>query len=315
MNQPCYRRLSDAEREVISRQIEAEASLREIARLLHRSPSTISREVRRNEGVMGYRAFRASHRARRRAASRRLGQRKILATPALQRYVHARLKAKWSLVQVAKRLATLYPADRTMQIAPETIYAYIYVLPRGSLKQLLIAGLRQERAWRRSRRPVGTPERRGRIADMLSIEERPLEVATRTVPGHWEGDLVMGKDHRSALGTLVERTTRYTMLVRLARPDATTVRRAYARRFRRVPAELRLSLTYDQGREMSEHRQFHAATKIQVYFAHPASPWERGTNENTNGLLRQYFPKGTELSGLTARDLRRVEQSLNGRPR
>jgi IS30 family transposase len=125
----------------------------------------------------------------------------------------------------------------------------------------------------------------------------------------------MGKDHRSALGTLVERTTRYTMLVRLARPDATTVRRAYARRFRRVPAELRLSLTYDQGREMSEHRQFHAATKIQVYFAHPASPWERGTNENTNGLLRQYFPKGTELSGLTARDLRRVEQSLNGRPR
>jgi len=150
---------------------------------------------------------------------------------------------------------------------------------------------------------------------MLSIEERPAEVATRTVPGHWEGDLVMGKYHRSAIGTLVERTTRYTMLVRLSRSDATTVRRAYARRFRRGPAELRLSLTYDQGREMAEHRQFQVATNIQVYFAHPASPWERGTNENTNGLLRQYFPKGTDFTDLTARELRRVEKSLNGRPR
>ena len=315
MNLPCYGRLADDEREVISRCIEADTSLREIGRLLERSPSTISREVRRNQGRTGYRAFAASHLARRRAASRRLGQRKILATPALQRYVHARLKAKWSPVQVAKRLAALYPADRAMQIAPETIYADIYVLPRGSLKQVLIAGLRQERAWRRSRRPVGTPERRGQIADMLSIEERPAEVAARTVPGHWEGDLVMGKYHRSAIGTLVERTTRYTMLVRLSRPDATTVRRAYARRFRRVPAELRLSLTYDQGREMSEHRQFQVATKIQVYFAHPASPWERGTNENTNGLLRQYFPKGTDFTDLTARQLQRVERSLNGRPR
>ena len=315
MEQRRYSRLSDEEREGISRGIEGQLSLREIARLLHRSPSTVSREVRRNEGLLGYRAFGASHRARRHAASRRLGQRKILTMPALQRYVHARLRDKWSPVQVAKRLAALYPADRAMRIAPETIYAYIYVLPRGSLKQLLIAGLRQERAWRRVRRPVGTAERRGHIADMVSIEERPAAVADRAVPGHWEGDLVMGKYHRSAIGTLVERTTRYTMLVRLTRPDATTVRRAYARRFRRVPADLRLSLTYDQGREMSEHRQFQAATKIQVYFAHPASPWERGTNENTNGLLRQYFPKGTDLSGLTTRALRRVERSLNERPR
>ncbi|MGH7703229.1 MAG: IS30 family transposase [Gemmatimonadales bacterium] len=315
MKSSCYARLSDDEREVISRNVEAAASLRAIARLLHRSPSTISREVRRDQGRTGYRAFGASPRARRQAARRRLGQRKILATPALQRYIHAQLKAKWSPVQVAQRLAALYPADRAMQIAPETIYAYIYVLPRGNLKQLLIAGLRQERAWRRARRPVGTPERRGRIAGMLSIEERPADVAARTVPGHWEGDLVMGKYHRSAIGTLVERTTRYTMLVRLSRADATTVRQAYVRRFRRVPVELRLSLTYDQGREMSEHRQFEVATKMQVYFAHPASPWERGTNENTNGLLRQYFPKGTDFSAIDARQLRRVERSLNGRPR
>jgi transposase, IS30 family len=315
MERARYCRLSDDEREAISRSIEAAATLREIARQLHRSPSTISREVGRNSGLAGYRAFAASHRARRRASSRRLGRRKILATPALQRFVHARLLDKWSPVQVAKRLAALYPADRAMQIAPETIYAYIYVLPRGSLKQLLIAGLRREHAWRRARPLAGIPERRGRIADMLSIEERPAAVADRTVPGHWEGDLVMGKFHRSAIGTLVERTTRYTMLVRLTRPDAATVRRAYARRFRRLPAELRVSLTYDQGREMSEHRAFHAATNIQVYFAHPASPWERGTNENTNGLLRQYFPKGSDLSGRTARDLRRVERSLNDRPR
>lgn len=310
-----YCRLSDLEREAISRGIEAASSLRAIARQLHRSPSTISREVRRNEGLVGYRAFGASHRARRRAATRRLGRRKILATPALQRFVHARLQDKWSPVQVAKRLAVLYPADRAMRIAPETIYAYIYILPRGSLRELLVAGLRQERVWRRARRPAGTPERRGQIVDMLSIEERPAAVADRTVPGHWEGDLVMGKCHRSAIGTLVERTSRYTMLVRLTRPDAKTVRRAYARRFRRVPTELRLSLTCDQGREMSEHRAFQAATQIQVYFAHPASPWERGTNENTNGLVRQYFPKGTDFAGLTARQLARVERSLNGRPR
>lgn len=205
-----------------------------------------------------------------------------------------------------------------MRISHEAIYQYIYVLPRGSLKKEFIHALRQERKYRRKKegKKGTTEETRGKIADMLSIEERPAEVADRSVPGHWEGDLIMGKYKRTALGTLVERTTRYTLLVPLGtKKDAVSVRKAYAQALQFLPKELAKTLTYDQGKEMSEHKQFTIDTGIQVYFAHPASPWERGTNENTNGLLRQYFPKGTDFSKISTAEIQRVQRQFNDRPR
>jgi len=211
-----------------------------------------------------------------------------------------------------------YPSDTSMRISHEAIYQYIYVLPRGSLKKELISCLRQERKYRRKKggRKGNPEEMRGKIADMLSIDERPKEVEDRIVPGHWEGDLIMGKYKRTALGTLVERTTRYTILVPLGRNKrATDVRKAYAKAMKTIPKELAKTLTYDQGKEMSEHQKFTIDTGIQVYFAHPGSPWERGTNENTNGLIRQYFPKGTEFDKISTREIKRVQRQLNDRPR
>jgi len=202
-----------------------------------------------------------------------------------------------------------------MRISHEAIYRYIYVLPRGALKTTLIQALRQARAYRRKRKHGNHEETRGKIVEMLSIEERPQAVADRTMPGHWEGDLILGKHQRTALGTLVERTTRYTMLVPLNAKDATSVRKAYAKALRSLPREITKTLTYDQGKEMSEHNQFTIDTGIAVYFAHPGSPWERGTNENTNGLLRQYFPKGTEFDKVSVRAIKRVQRELNDRPR
>lgn len=200
--------------------------------------------------------------------------------------------------------------DTAMRISPETIDQYLYVLPRGELKRTLIKVLRQERVYRRKRKTRGEneAETRGRIADRLSIEERPQEVADHTVPGHWEGDRMLGKDKRTALGTLVERTTRKTK-------DAESVREAYARALRSLPRELANTLTDDQGKAMSEHRQCTIDPGIRVYFAHPGSPWERGTNEQTNGLIRPYFPKGTDCSNISVRAIKRVERELNDRPR
>ena len=187
---------------------------------------------------------------------------------------------------------------------------------RGELKRALIQALRQERKYRRKKGKRGySEETRGRIADMLSIEERPAEVAHRIIPGHWEGDLIMGKNKRTAMGTLVERTARYTILVPLKTKDAQSVRKAYAKELTLLPKQIAKTLTYDQGKEMSEHRQFTIDTGIQVYFAHPGSPWERGTNENTNGLVRQYFPKGTDFSKVLARRIKQVQRELNDRPR
>jgi IS30 family transposase len=196
----------------------------------------------------------------------------------------------------------------TMRISHETIYRYLY--------ETLIKALRQEHKYRRKQKRGNTEEKRGKIADMLSIEERPREVADRSVPGHWEGDLIVGLHRKSALGTLVERTTRYTLLVPIGRDKSpVAVRKAYARAFRSIPGELKKTLTYDRGKEMLEHRRFTIDTGIQVYFAHPASPWERGTNENTNGLIRQYFPKGTDFSKVSRRQIKRVQRRLNDRPR
>ena len=311
-----YTRLADQERESISRGLAQHKSIRQLARELNRSPSTISREIRRNKGKSGYRAFSASRRAKAAASSRKRGKRKIEKQEGLLSYVTEKLQREWSPQEISKRLKIEYAWDMNMQVSHEAIYQYIYVLPRGELKQLLIKGLRQERKHRRPQKRGDTTETRGKIANMLSIEERPAEVAERSVPGHWEGDLILGKYKHSALGTLVERTTRYTILVPLGEhKDAASVREAYAEAFKSLPAELKKSLTYDQGKEMSEHEQFTIDTGIQVYFAHPGSPWERGTNENTNGLIRQYFPKGTDFTQVSKEQILEVQRKLNDRPR
>lgn len=311
-----YKRLGSREREEISRGLASGASVVEIAGRISRNKGTVSREIARNSGRSGYRAFSARNRARVSALSRKFGKRILAERDSLRKYVAGKIIERWSPEQIVKTLEREYPHDTSMRISHEAIYQYIYVLPRGSLKAALIKGLRQERAWRRKKYKGRTSEEtRGKIADMLSIEDRPAEVAARTVPGHWEGDLIMGKYKRSALGTLVERTTRYTMLVPLKAKDAETVRKEYARVLRSLPRRLARTLTYDQGKEMSEHKLFTIDTGITVYFAHPGSPWERGTNENTNGLIRQFFPKGTEFDKVPLRDIRHAQDLLNGRPR
>jgi len=318
MRQGNYRRLSGGEREEISRMLAAGAMQAAIARRLGRHPGTVSREIGRGGGKDGYRALPAGRMASAAAASRRGGKSRLSSEGHLRECVCRGLRKRWSPREIVRRLRMEYPHDKDMRISHEAIYRHIYVLPRGSLKKELIAALRHEHKYRRKQGgKKGKPEEmRGKIADMLSIEERPKEVEDRTVPGHWEGDLIMGRYKRTAMGTLVERTTRYTLLVPLrAGKDAASVRRAYARALRTVPAELRKTLTYDQGKEMSQHKRFTVDTGIQVYFAHPGSPWERGTNENTNGLIRQYFPKGTEFDKVPTREIRRVQRQLNDRPR
>lgn len=290
----------------------------DIARRLDRNPATVSREINRNSGATGYRAFSAGRRAQASASLRRGGMRRLMQDGRLRKYVLAGLRKRWSPREIVRRMEMQYPQDERMRISHEAIYQYIYVLPRGSLKKELVGALRQERKHRRKKggRKGKPEENRGKIADMLSIEERPKEVEDRVVPGHWEGDLIIGKNKRTAIGTLVERTTRYTLIVPLgAGKDAASVRKAYAKALRTVPKELAKTLTYDQGKEMSQHKKFTIDTGIQVYFAHPGSPWERGTNENTNGLIRQYFPKGTDFSTVTTREIKRVQKQLNDRPR
>ena len=314
-----YRRLTNREREEISRGLAGGISQVEIARALNRHPSTVSREVRRNSRESArseYRAFSAGRRAAASASSRKHGKSRLAQEDRLRSYVLAGLRQEWSPREIRERLTKEYPSDVTMHISHEAIYRYIYVLPRGELRMTLIKALRQEHKYRRKKNHAKTQGNRGKIADMLSIEERPKEVADRSVPGHWEGDIILGKHRKSGLGTLVERTTRYTLLVPLGKnKGATAVRKAYARAFKSVPIELKKTLTYDQGKEMLEHKRFTVDTGIQVYFAHPASPWERGTNENTNGLVRQYFPKGTDFSKVSRYQIKRAQRRLNDRPR
>jgi len=313
-----YSRLCDDEREEISIGLASGETHTSIARRLGRSVSTVSREIRRHEGITGYRAFSAGKTAQRSATSRRHGKRRLTQEGQLCRYILSGLRKHWSPREIVRRMEMAYPQDMSMRISHEAIYQYVYVLPRGSLKKELLSCLRQERKYRRKKggRKGKPEETRGRIANMLSIEERPKEVEDRIIPGHWEGDLIMGKYKRSAMGTLVERTTRYTIMVPLGKKkDAVSVRRAYAKAMRTIPKELAKTLTYDQGKEMSEHKRFTIDTGIQVFFAHPGSPWERGTNENTNGLIRQYFPKGTEFDKVSTRKIKRVQRELNDRPR
>lgn len=307
-----YRRLTLVEREEFSRMLAVGYSLRATAEALQRAPSTLSRELIRHRACpVTYRAVPAHQRAQRWAHGPRK-PRKLAIQPRLRHAVLTLLAQRWSPEQIAHGLQQRYPDDPTMRISHEAIYTYLYVLPRGVFKRELTRYLRRRHRFRRPRK-VRLSSRP--VQDIISIDERPAEVAHRTVPGHWEGDLLVGHANASALGTLVERTTRFTLLVPLKAKDATAVRRAFAREVRTLPAQLRRSLTYDQGQEMREHRLFTKQTKMRVYFAHPQCPWERGTNENTNGLLRQFFPAGTQFTRVTRREIKRVQAMLNDRPR
>lgn len=310
-----YQRLSFIEREEISRQIANKSSVHFIAKNLGRSPSTIYREIKRSRVVKReyYRAYFGEQRANViRRKKRRI--RKLDQNESLKAFVIKHILKKWSPEQIAKRLKFMYPDNMDMQVSHESIYSYIYVLPKGMLRKKLTEALRKRHVQRR-KKGVQSPGKRGAIQNYISIEERPAKVADRTVPGHWEGDMIVGKQNKSAIGTLVERTTRMTFLVKLSALDANTVRKAYEKEFQSLPKGLRQSLTYDQGVEMSEHKLFSKNTDITVYFAHPKSPWERGTNENTNGLLRQYFPKGTDFSKMTKSKIKQVQDEFNDRPR
>lgn len=287
--------------------------IREIARHLHRSPSTISRELARNTSDQrGYRAVGAERKSRQRMRQK-VAPKRLDSHSRLRRCVLAYLKKYWSPEQIAKELSLRYPDQQDMNISHESIYTYLYALPRGELKKELVAYLRQRHRFRRPRYRQRLKPRP--VQDIVSIEERPKEIADRTIPGHWEGDLLVGSANTSAMGTLVERTTRFTILVPLKAKDAVSVRRAFARELKTLPQQLKRSLTYDQGQEMREHRLFTKQTNIKVFFAHPHSPWERGTNENTNGLLRQFFPKGTDFNKITRREIKRAQNLFNGRPR
>lgn len=309
-----YQRLNFHEREELSRLLAMRHSIRSIAKMLTRSPSSLSREIKRNTKYPQlYRAVFAQQRANKLARNPRR-QLKLDQNIRLREFIFEQInQQRWSPQQIAKRLIMLYPKDMSMRASHETIYAYLYVHPRGTMKKRMIQYLRRKHKNRR----VKNKERQksSPIQDYVSIDERPPEANGRTITGHWEGDLLMGSMNKSAIGTLVERKTRFTLLVTLTKKDATSVREAFAKKFNNLPKELKKSLTYDQGQEMAEHKIFTQETKIQVYFAHPHSPWERGTSENTNGLIRDFFPKGTDFSKISEQEIQEVEDKLNDRPR
>ena len=304
-------RLSFVEREEISRGLQAGESLRRIAARLGRAPSTISREVARNDGRPGYRAWRAAVATQRRA--RRPRMTKLASHGRLRAAVEQRLFERWSPQQIARRLVVDHPDDAEMRVSHETIYRSLFIQSRGALGRELTACLRSGRTRRRGH---GRRTGAGEISGMVLLSERPAEVADRAVPGHWEGDLIIGRAGRSAIGTLVERQTRYVLLVALpAGRSAELVRDAVAERILTLPEQLRRTLTWDRGKEMAEHVRCTVDTGVRVYFCDPHSPWQRGTNENTNGLLRQYFPRGMDLASVTQAQLDDVARQLNGRPR
>ena len=306
----CSLRLSLDEREEISRGIAMGESLRLVAERLGRSSSTVSREVRINGGCGQYRAVEA-HRASRRRAKRPKVM-KLEECPRLRETVEEKLSLWWSPAQISLWLESEYPVDEEMRVSHETIYQSLFVQGRGALRKELWRSLRTGRA---RRCPQGRPgSRKGQIRDMVMISERPAEVEDRAVPGHWEGDLIMGK-RKTSIGTLVERQSRYVMLFQVPDNTAESVRVALTDTVKRLPEHLWKSLTWDQGTEMAQHTTFTIDTGVQVFFCDPKSPWQRGSNENTNGLLRQYFPKGTDLSVHTQEDLDQAAYSLNTRPR
>jgi IS30 family transposase len=306
------RALSLVEREEISRSLARAESIRTIARRLGRPASTVSREIRRHGGRADYRALGAD------AAAWQNAQRpkrcKLATAPRLRALVTTQRRADWSPEQIAAWLKTRFPDDPTMHVSHETIYKTLYLQARGTLKQELTAHLRRKRRLRQARTATRKGHGRGQIVDAVSISDRPATVEDRAVPGHWEGDLLLGGT-TSQIATLVERHSRYVLLARLPGRDTASVVQALTRRIRTLPTNLKQSLTWDRGLELANHRQFTVATDVQVYFCDPHSPWQRGSNENTNGLLRQYFPKGKNLRELTQRQLDAIALKLNTRPR
>ena len=304
-------RLSCTEREELSRGLVLGQSFRRVAKALGRAPSTISREVNANGKREAYRALRAERTAGQRSCRPRA--RKLESNASLRREVERRLLERWSPQQIAARLVCDYPLDPSMRVSHETIYQSLFVQARGTLRKELTRCLRTGRT---KRRPKGRATPKGRMCDMVMIADRPAEASDRAVPGHWEGDLIIGKNGKSAIGTLVERNSRFLMLLRLPLGrSAEHVHNVLTREIKRLPEQLRRSLTWDQGKEMAGHVQFAIDTNVNVFFCDPHSPWQRGSNENTNGLLRQYFPKGTDLDTFSRADLEAVAGELNGRPR
>jgi IS30 family transposase len=306
------RTLTLSERETISRGLAGQRSMRTIAVELGRSASTVSREIKRNGGCADYRASQADQAAWDRA--RRPKRCKLSENRALARIVANQLQLAWSPEQIAGWLKHTYADDESYQVSHETIYRTLFIQARGALKKELLQHLRRTRAMRRSRHHTQKGEDHGRIKDTVSIRERPAEAEDRAVPGHWEGDLLAGSKN-SYIATLVERHTRYVMLARVKGKDTETVIDALIKQAHKLPRELYKSLTWDRGKEMSDHKRFSLDTNIKVYFCDPHSPWQRGSNENTNGLLRQYFPKGMDLSNIHQNRLNAVARRLNERPR
>ena len=306
------RTLTLAEREDISRGIACGLSIREIANGLQRAVSTVSREVTRHGGRPLYRANEADHQAWESALRPKVCL--LAIDEKLRTIVASKLILDWSPEQISKWLKVHYPSNESMRVSHETIYRSLFIQARGVLKKELIQHLRSKRLIRRSRHARADGQSRGQIVDAISIRERPAEVEDRAIPGHWEGDLLSGS-RNSHIATLVERHSRFTMLVKVPSKDTATVVAALSKHVRKLPATLRRSLTWDRGHEMAKHKSFTVDTNVKVYFCDPQSPWQRGTNENTNGLLRQYFPKKTDLSGYTQADLNKVALRLNQRPR
>jgi len=304
--------LSLAEREEISRALVAGQSIRSIASRLGRAPSTISREIQRNGGQSCYRATQADQATWDRA--HRPKRCKLVQNRGLAHIVAGKLQLQWAPQQIAGWLKHTYPCDRNYRVSHETIYRSLFIQARGALNKELLQHLRRTRAMRRSRHHTQKTDNHGKITDTVSISERPASVEDRAVPGHWEGDLLFGSIN-TQIATLVERQTRYVMLVKVASKDTETVVNALIKHARKLPQELYKSLTWDRGKEMAGHKRFTLATDISVYFCDPQSPWQRGSNENTNGLLRQYFPKGIDISGYSQAQLNAVARRLNERPR
>lgn len=307
-----YGRLRFEERIEIEKLLSHKHSFAYIGIALKRNKSTICREVNK-QGKEVYKAIEAERLSVGSVSNRRSGKNRIKQNAELEKYVLGKLALRWSPWQIHVSLQRNFPENTAMQISHEAIYMYIYLHSKKELKNLLISELRQKRKFRGNVRR-GT-DKRTTIKDPIRIDERPEEVKGRLIPGHWEGDLVMGKDRASAIGTLVERTTRTIIIVPLKARDATTVRKAFEKEFKTIPAQMKKTMTYDNGTEMAQHKLFTKHTKIQVYFTHPYSPWERPTNENSNGLIRDYFPAGTDFSLIPQVRLKEVQNQLNERPR
>lgn len=305
-----YKRIDYQERIRIETLLNQGLTCTSIAESLGRPTSSITRELDRIPAPY------SAQEAERAAVDCRVTRRKtkkLEANPLLFQAVHRLLKKRHSPEQISRYLKEEHPDDLSMQISHESIYSFIYMMPRGDLRKQLINSLRQKKR-KRNKRGLSI-ERRGKIPDMVSIDERPDYILKRSVPGHWQGDLIMGKRHQSAIGSIVERKTRAVILVKLKAKDAESVRKAFEKEFKSIPKQLKKSLTYDQGHEMAEHKLFSKNTRMKVYFCHPGSPWERGSNENMNMLIRDFFPKGTDFNLVSRKQLKRVQHLLNERPR